>query len=97
MTPTEDQVQAMEALVRDLATCSGWGSHFGDRARAIVATLPKPVDADLLAGRKYHADRAAAVDDASSVAEWLRGDYDGSVRMLAFRAGWAAHARKGEG
>lgn len=97
MTPTEDQVQRMVQLIRDMTEPDALFDRpgaFATEARAIVATLPKPVDVDMLAAVELDNGKIAPPPSEPMDPQEQR-------RLIAeltekLRAEHAAHARKGE-
>ncbi len=84
--PSDEIAKRMEALVRALAE-SRYGISLADEARAIVALLPEPVDADLVEARSIIADAFRDYsgdegDDSARMVEEGKMDDGGSVKRI---------------
>ena len=87
-TPERDPAlwDRMEALVREMASQRGPEPRFIERARAIVAALPKPVDPDLIEARSIVANAKPHVAEYSGQ-DILAGLEDDCFAMLVALAG----------
>lgn len=88
MTPTEDQVQAMAGVMRRLIDHLPEDFAAVKDAEAILATLPKPVDADLLAAREWLKARPEYQYREPKIGIDL-GHYDQTSGIAGFLAGAA--------